>query len=125
MLFIDFKLGTQTEQLKTFRNANKNFLNIVLQFYRSHYISAFSPGNVALLNFVKLQTLVLFFLLLFGFFLRVSMFFLLEHFCLNTNYENILLHSSLEEVKTHEIKKKFYPTPTNLQYKIIHSYNYA
>ena len=109
MLFIDLKLGTQTEQLKTFRNANKNFLNIVLQFYESHYISAFSPGKVALLNFVKLQTLVLFFLLLFGFFLRVSMFFLLEHFCLNINYGNILLHSSLEEVKTHEIKKKVLP----------------
>ena len=40
------------------------------------------------------------------------MLFLLEHFCLNIHYENILLHFGLKGLKIHKTKKNVFFLPT-------------
>ena len=70
--------------------------------------------------FLRLQTLVLFFLC-FSVFARFNLF-LEEQFLLNIYYGSVLLHFGLYGVKIHKIYNKcfFYPPPINLQYEIIH-----
>ena len=89
--------------VKTFKLVRNTFWIWRDIFTGGHHISSISTGNLAFICFVWLQTLVLFFLCFSGF-LRVSMSFLWEHFCLNIYYGNILLHFGLKGAK---IYKKF------------------
>ena len=113
--------------LKTFKEAIMWHLWICeydVIFYWSHHMSVFSAGNLDFTCFVRFQTLVLF-LLWFSAFCEFQCHFYKNTF--NIYYEIfyfILVWRGLKSIKL-ETCFFFYPPPTKLQYKIIHSCNYA
>ena len=108
--------------LKAFTEAIKTFW---MWRHWSHHISAFSAGNLPLTVLVRLQTLVVFFVY-FSAFCEFQCHFYQNTFVL-TFIMKYLLYFGIKGVEIHKIWKMvfFYSPPTNLQYKIIHSWNYS